>query len=237
MPELDNKALNATETRNKRGYQIAIILLLLAMILTANYVCNKVKMVEPTSKEQHLIDSLNTLHAIEVSRLNHAQMVLMNNINDSDKRNQMLVNENKALQERSNLQTVQYTNVINRIKQSAPIPCQIYIDSVDNECAKVVNAKDDVIDGLITRIDNRDSTIVDRDSLIAVKQARIETDSSNCKVNLDAKDKKIADLGKENKWQKRWANFGKGVVKVVGGVAIGAAVVWTGFVMYLTVVK
>jgi len=212
--------------RNKRGYQIAIILLLLAMILTANYVCNKVKMVEPTSKEQHLIDSLNTLHAIEVSRLNHAQMVLMNNINDSDKRNQMLVTENKALQERSNLQTVQYTNVINRIKQSAPIPCQIYIDSVDNECAKVVNAKDDVIDGLITRLDNRDSTIVDRDSLIAVKQARIETDSSNYVVNKAALQAENKQLIKSNKRTKFW-----------GKVAIGAAVVWTGFVMYVTVVK
>jgi len=226
MTELDNKALNATETRNKRGYQIAIILLLLAMILTANYVCNKVKMVEPTSKEQHLIDSLNTLHTIEVSRLNHAQMVLMNNINDSDKRNQMLVNENKALQERSNLQTVQYTNVINRIKRSAPIPCQIYIDSVDNECAKVVNAKDDVIDGLITRLDNRDSTIVDRDSLIAVKQARIETDSSNYVMNKVALQAENKQLVKSNKRTKFW-----------GKVAIGAAVVWTGVVMYVTVVK
>ena len=226
MTNPDNKALNATETRNKRGYRIAIILLLLAMLSTFAYVCNKVKMVEPTSKEQHLIDSLNTIHAIEVKQLNHAQMVLMNNINDSDKRNQMLVNENKALQERSNLQTVQYTNVINRIKQSAPIPCQIYIDSVDVECAKVVNAKDDVIDGLTTRLDNRDSTIVDRDSLIAVKQARIETDSSNCKVNLDAKDKKIADLGKENKWQKRWANFGKGVVKVGATIIVVGTATW-----------
>ena len=153
-------------------------------------------------------------------------MVLLNNINDSDKRNQMLVNENKALQERSDLQTVQYTNVINRIKQSAPIPCQIYIDSVDNECAKVVNAKDDVIDGLITRLDNRDSTIVDRDSLIAVKQARIETDSSNYVMNKAALQAENKQLVKSNKRTKFW-----------GKLAIGAAVVWTGVVMYVTVVK
>jgi len=225
MTELDNKALNATETRNKRGYQIAIILLLLAMLTTTAYLF---KVVNDTTvdNEQHLIDSLNTLHAIEVKQLNHAQMVLMNNINDSDKRNQMLVNENKALQERSDLQTVQYTNVINRIKQSAPIPCQIYIDSVDKECAKVVNAKDDVIDGLITRLDNRDSTIVDRDSLIAVKQARIETDSSNYVMNKVALQAENKQLVKSNKRTKFW-----------GKVAIGAAVVWTGVVMYVTVVK
>lgn len=225
MNDPDNKALNATETRNKRGYQIAIILLLLAMLTTAAYLFKVVKDTT-VNKEQHLIDSLNTLHAIEVSRLNHAQMVLMNNINDSDKRNQMLVNENKALQERSDLQTVQYTNVINRIKQSAPIPCQIYIDSVDNECAKVVNAKDDVIDGLITRLDNRDSTIVDRDSLIKVKQARIETDSSNYVMNKAALQAENKQLTKSNKRAKFW-----------GKVAIGAAVVWTGVVMYVTVVK
>jgi len=232
MDELDNKALNATETPNARHYVISplsMAFILFAIVAFAALMlmkhCGYEKQKE-TGKEQHLIDSLNTIHAIEVKQLNHAQMVLMNNINDSDKRNQMLVNENKALQERSNLQTVQYTNVINRIKQSAPIPCQIYIDSVDVECAKVVNAKDDVIDGLITRLDNRDSTIVDRDSLIAVKQARIETDSSNCKVNLDAKDKKIADLGKENKWQKRWANFGKGVVKVGATIIVVGTATW-----------
>lgn len=225
MTNPDNKALNATETRNKRGYQIAIILLLLAMLSTAAYLFKVVKDTT-VNNEQNLIDSLNTLHAIEVSRLNHAQMVLLNNINDSDKRNQMLVNENKALQERSNLQTVQYTNVINRIKQSAPIPCQIYIDSVDNECAKVVNAKDDVIDGLITRLDNRDSTIVDRDSLIAVKQSRIETDSSNYVMNKAALQAENKQLVKSNKRTKFW-----------GKLAIGAAVVWTGFVMWVTVVK
>ena len=225
MTELNNKALSATETRNKRGYQIAIILLLLAMLTTAAYLFKVVKDTT-VNKEQHLIDSLNTLHAIEVSRLNHAQMVLLNNINDSDKRNQMLVNENKALQERSNLQTVQYANVINRIKQSAPIPCQIYIDSVDNECAKVVNAKDDVIDGLITRLDNRDSTIVDRDSLIKVKQARIETDSSNYVMNKAALQAENNQLVKSNKRTKFW-----------GKLAIGAAVVWTGFVMWVTISK
>jgi len=225
MTELDNKALSATETRNKRGYQIAIILLLLAMLTTAAYLFKVVKDTT-VNNEQHLIDLLNTLHAIEVSQLNHAQMVLLNNINDSDKRNQMLVNENKALQERSNLQTVQYANVINRIKQSAPIPCQIYIDSVDNECAKVVNAKDDVIDGLITRLDNRDSTIVDRDSLIAVKQARIETDSSNYVMNKAALQAENKQLVKSNKRAKFW-----------GKAAVVVAVVWTGVVMWVTISK
>ena len=226
MDELDNKALNATETPNRtKQFMIAfgVICLLLAILMTK---CGKNKGNFTTPREQHLIDSLNTIHAIEVKRLNHAQMVLLNNINDSDKRNQMLVNENKALQERSNLQNVQYTNVINRIKRSAPIPCQIYIDSVDNECAKVVNAKDDVIDGLITRLDNRDSTIVDRDSLIKVKQARIETDSSNYVMNKAALQAENNQLVKSNKRTNFW-----------GKLAIGAAVVWTGFVMYVTVVK
>ena len=226
MDERDNKALNATETPNRtKQFMIAfgVICLLLAILMTK---CGKNKGNFTTPREQHLIDSLNTIHEIEVSRLNHAQMVLMNNINDSDKRNQMLVNENKALQERSNLQTVQYTNVINRIKQSAPIPCQIYIDSVDNECAKVVNAKDDVIDGLITRLDNRDSTIVDRDSLIKVKQARIETDSSNYVMNKAALQAENKQLTKSNKRTKFW-----------GKLAIGAAVVWTGFVMWVTISK
>jgi len=204
MDERDYKALNATETANRtKQFMIAfgVCCLLLAIFMTK---CgtNKGKFITP--REQHLIDSLNTIHAIEVSQLNHAQMVLLNNINDSDKRNQMLVNENKALQERSNLQTVQYANVINRIKQSAPIPCQIYIDSVDNECAKVVNAKDDVIDGLITRLDNRDSTIVDRDSLIAVKQARIETDSSNYVMNKAALQEENKQLVKSTKRTKFW---------------------------------
>lgn len=225
MNELDNKALNATEKK----IPMSLVGMLFAIVALFGIVmmkhCGYQKQKE-TGKEQHLIDSINTLHAIEVSRLNHAQMVLMNNINDSDKRNQMLVDENKALQERSNLQTVQYTNVINRIKRSAPIPCQIYIDSVDNECAKVVNAKDDVIDGLITRLDNRDSTIVDRDSLIKVKQARIETDSSNYVMNKAALQAENNQLVKSNKRTKFW-----------GKLAIGAAVVWTGFVMWVTISK
>jgi hypothetical protein len=235
MDERDYKALNATELmqeidkkqqlviRNQRIVIISLVLIMFVSALVGMFVFRSMKS-EPNANKQ--LDLLNTLHAIEVSRLNHAQMVLLNNINDSDKRNQMLVNENKALQERSNLQTVQYTNVINRIKQSAPIPCQIYIDSVDNECAKVVNAKDDVIDGLITRLDNRDSTIVDRDSLIKVKQARIETDSSNYVMNKAALQAENNQLVKSNKRTNFW-----------GKVAIGAAVVWTGVVMYLTVVK
>jgi len=223
MDERDYKALNATEIRNQRIVIISLVLIMFVSALVGMFVFRSMKS-EPNANKQ--LDLLNTLHAIEVSRLNHAQMVLLNNINDSDKRNQMLVNENKALQERSNLQTVQYANVINRIKQSAPIPCQIYIDSVDNECAKVVNAKDDVIDGLITRLDNRDSTIVDRDSLIAVKQARIETDSSNYVMNKAALQAENKQLVKSNKRAKFW-----------GKAAVVVAVVWTGVVMWVTISK
>lgn len=228
MDELDNKALNATETRNKRGYQIAIILLLLAMILTANYVCNKVKMVEPTNYKQKY-ELLKT--AIGISDKQHAwkqaQFEKETAIRDKQDREQQA--QIVALQERSNIAMAKYNKVVEQLKQTAPIDCQKYIAQVDSSCKNVIAVKDSTIEASKARNDSLKMDLMKTLGFVKVQNDKIQTDSTH-KAELNRHifvlNSEIEQLTKSNKRAKFW-----------GKVAIGAAVAWTGFVMYVTISK
>jgi len=217
MTELDNKALNATETRNKRGYQIAIILLLLAMLTTAAYLFKVVKDTT-VDKEQHLIDSFSD---ILKSKDKYIGIVESDLSQQKDRR----VKAENALRDRKPIYVYRTDSII----ANAPDTCKEYLIAVRNECDTLQAKSDSLINELKIEVAKSDTVIE------AYKSKGETLEHFNDKLTSENKElgNENKQLVKSNKWQKRWANFGKGVVKV----AIGAAVVWTGFVMWVTISK
>ena len=204
MTNPDNKALNATETRNKRGYRIAIILLLLAMLSTFAYVCNKVKMVEPISKEQHLTDSLKFINkAIEV-QLGYA-------LADAQSQSARAVKAETAAKQRDTV----YLTRIKWIKQAAPIDCQPYLTEMGQEC-------DTLIMMHVFSEMSKDTLLMKKDTVINLYAKK----DSVSQLVISEQGKEIKQAHKQTKRAKFW-----------GKAAVVVAVVWTGFVMCVTVVK
>ena len=228
MTNPDNKALNATETRNKRGYRIAIILLLLAMLSTFAYVCNKVKMVEPTDYKkkyrelQAAMDINNKQFGLKKAQWE--KEVVISEQRDKEQQAKII-----ALQERSNIAMAKYNKVVELLKQTAPIDCQEYIAQVDSSCKNVISVKDSTIEDATSRNDSLKMDLMKTLGFVKVQNDKIQTDSTH-KAELNRHifvlNSEIETLVKSNKRAKFW-----------GKLAIGAAVVWTGFVMYVTVVK
>jgi len=100
-----------------------------------------------------------------------------------------------SLKARSKSVVAYYSNEIKRLRSVAPINCTPYIDSVDMECAKVVNAKDDIIGGQIELINSLDSARIVLDSIKAKQRRIIEQDS----MYIAATNKKIAEFPKQLK--------------------------------------
>lgn len=228
MNDPDNKALNATETRNKRGYQIAIILLLLAMLTTFAYVCNKVKTVEPTNykKKYRELQAAMDINNKQFG-LKQAQFEKETAIRDKqDKEQQAQI---VALQERSNIAMAKYNKVVDLLKQTAPIDCQEYIAQVDSSCKNVIAVKDSTIEASKARNDSLHLSLMKTLGFVKVQNDKIQTDSTH-KAELNRHifvlNSEIEALVKSNKRTKFW-----------GKLAIGAAVVWTGVVMWVTISK
>ena len=146
-----------------------------------------------------------------------------------DKSDKILRAENIALQVRTKLAEGNYTALLKRVRNSAPIDCQSYIDSVDIECNKVVVAKDNEIGKLAAIVINQDSIVLKQMDLIGLQTEQLSKDSSHVAAlnrHIGTLDSEVEQSNKKAKWAKFW-----------GKVAIGAAVVYTGVVMYFTVVK
>lgn len=228
MTNPDNKALNATETRNKRGYRIAIILLLLAMLSTFAYVCNKVKMVEPTDYKkkyrelQAAMDINNKQFGLKKAQWE--KEVVISEQRDKEQQAKII-----ALQERSNIAMAKYNKVVELLKQTAPIDCQEYIAQVDSSCKNVISVKDSTIEDATSRNDSLKMDLMKTLGFVKVQNDKIQTDSTH-KAELNRHifvlNSEIETLVKSNKRAKFW-----------GKAAVVVAVVWTGFVMYVTVVK
>jgi len=225
MTELDNKALNATETRNKRGYQIAIILLLLAMLTTAAYLFKVVKDTT-VNNEQHLIDSLNIIRAIEKKQAGKEISILMNENTQLQKDKMVLKQEKDSIKQHEKQLIATNTNLIKKMRETAPKECQPYIDSCDEYHKQIELSKDNAYNKQAEELCKSEESNTNLMKTIGVKDVEAAKDSMNYAKNMKVKDIEIAQAKSETKRAKFW-----------GKIAIGAAVVWTGFVMYLTVVK
>lgn len=146
-----------------------------------------------------------------------------------DKADKILRAENAALREQTATIQGNYTTLLKRVRNSAPINCQPYIDSVDTECNKVVVAKDNEIGKLAAIVINQDSIVLKQMDLIGLQTEQLSKDSVHVAAlnrHIATLDSEVSQANKRAKWAKFW-----------GKVAIGAAVVYTGVVMYFTVVK
>jgi len=225
MDERDYKALNATETRNKRGYQIAIILLLLAMLTTAAYLFKVVKDTT-VNNEQHLIDSLNIIRAIEKKQAGKEISILMNENTQLQKDKMVLKQEKDSIKQHEKQLIATNTNLIKKMRETAPKECQPYIDSCDEYHKQIELSKDNAYNKQAEELCKSEESNTNLMKTIGVKDVEAAKDSMNYAKNMKVKDIEIAQAKSETKRAKFW-----------GKIAIGAAVVWTGFVMYLTVVK
>lgn len=210
MTTPDNKALNATETRNKRGYQIAIILLLLAMLTTTAYLFKVVKDTT-VDKEQHLIDSFSD---ILKSKDKYIGIVEADLSQQKDRR----VKAENALRDRKPI----YVTHVERIIAEAPDTCKEYLIAVRNECDTLQAKSDSLINELKIEVAKSDTVIE------AYKSKGETLEHFNDKLTRENKElgNENKQLVKSNKRAKFW-----------GKLAIGAAVVWTGFVMWVTISK
>jgi len=198
MTELDNKALNATETRNKRGYQIAIILLLLAMLTTAAYLFKVVKD-KTVDKEQHLIDSFSD---ILKSKDKYIGIVESDLSQQKDRR----VKAENALRDRKPI----YVTRVERIIAEAPDTCKEYLIAVRNECDTLQAKSDSLINELKIEVAKSDTVIE------AYKSKGETLEHFNDKLTRENK-----ELGNENKQLVKSTKR----TKFWGKLAIGAAVV------------
>ena len=143
-----------------------------------------------------------------------------------DKSDKILRAENIALHEQTQLIQGKYSTLVNRIKYTAPIEVQPYIDSVDTECNKVIVAKDNEIGKLAQIVINQDSIVLTQMEIIGVQTVQRSIDSTH----IAGLNRHIEALDSEVEQHKRKAKVARFVNKLI----LTAALVYTGVVVYLT---
>ena len=226
MDELDNKALNATETPNRtKQFMIAfgVICLLLAILMTK---CGKNKGNFTTPREQHLIDSINFIRAIEKKQAGKEIAILLNENTQLQKDKMILKQEKDSIKQHERQLIATNTNLIKKMRETAPKECQPYIDSCDEYHKQIELSKDNAYNKQAEELCKSEESNTKLMQTIGIKDVEAAKDSMNYAKNMKVKDIEIDQAHKQTKRTKFW-----------GKLAIGAAVVWTGVVMYVTVVK
>jgi len=114
-----------------------------------------------------------------------------------------------SLQQRSNVIAGKYSEVVKKLRETAPIDCTPYIDSVDIECGKVINIKDDIIAGQENLINSLDSTRQVLDSAVVMLQ-----------VQVGKQGQVIEEVEKQLKKSKRKAKRARIFTRIVTGAAL-----------------
>jgi len=181
-------------------------------------------LMEHCGNEQHVPNTDSLRLALEITKRQHGREIasLLNDLSASDKVTRKQRDQIDSLKARSKSVVTYYSNEIKRLRSVAPINCTPYIDSVDMECAKVVNAKDYIIGGQLELINSLDSARIVLDSIVSKQSEVIKMDS----VIIAGADKAVK---KAERKAKR--------AKVLNKVLLFTAAAYTGVVMYLTVVK
>ena len=137
---------------------------------------------------------------------------------DLSKANEARVKAENELRDRKPI----YITRVERIIANAPDTCKEYLIAVRNECDTMQSKSDSTISALKVEVAKSDTVIN------AVKSKLETVEHFNDKLTDENKElvKDVAGAERKAKWAKFW-----------GKVAIGAAVVYTGVVMYFTVVK
>lgn len=194
-------------TRQKLGFTIATILILMALLI--GY-CSK-SMNTIVKDEKQRLDSMQVARIIDRKQFDHAQSVLLNEITGLNKELEKLRSKNSALYEASTNEVNSYKALVKRLRQTAQKDCQPYIDSLDQHCNKGINAKDSVIGKLSDIIITQDSIVLAQDTLIGLQKGEILKE----RELSDQKTEYIKNQDKQLKRAKFWN-------KVVGWTAVTA---------------
>lgn len=221
----DNKALNATDTmpENERlnrliaikekkikQQQIAIGALVLLIVLSSLVGIYAAYLIKPIATANNYDSLVNVLK----SKDKYIGIVEADLSKQTDRR----VKAENALRDRKPI----YVTRVDSIIKSAPDTCKEYLIAVKNECDTLQAKSDSLINELKIEVAKSDTVIE------AYKSKGETLEHFNDKLTSENK-----ELGKENKQLSKYNKR----AKFWGKVAIGAAVVWTGVVMWVTVVK
>lgn len=220
------QAINKLESHLKYGkikglVLSLIVLLIFAAILFIGKSCNTT----PKSTDyKHAFDSLQRKEALDYKQRAYKDAQFLKETELSEKRDRKQQAQIIALQERSKLQSVQYTKLLASVKKTAPIDCQDYIDSVDVECGKLVNAKDDIIAASISRGDSLQMDLIKAKDFIKVQNDYIENDSIRDSVKYGL----IEGMIKDNKKLERKAKQERNGKRAAIGVGVVMFLIWLG---------
>ena len=214
MTNPDNKALNATEKKDTRtqvgivsGAIVGFVIVIIALVLMRG--CEQQPKLAKDYK--HKNDSLRNVLKAKDKYIGIVEA-------DLSKQTDRRVKAENALRDRKPI----YGARVERIIADAPDTCKEYLIAVRNECDTLQAKSDSLINELKIEVAKSDTVIE------AYKSKGETLEHFNDKLISENK-----ELGKENKQlvksNKRTKFWGKAAVVV--------AVVWTGFVMYVTVVK
>ena len=214
MTNPDNKALNATEKKDTRtqvgivsGAIVGFVIVIIALVLMRG--CEQQPKLAKDYK--HKNDSLRNVLKAKDKYIGIVEA-------DLSKQTDRRVKAENALRDRKPI----YGARVERIIADAPDTCKEYLIAVRNECDTLQAKSDSLINELKIEVAKSDTVIE------AYKSKGETLEHFNDKLISENK-----ELGKENKQlvksNKRTKFWGKAAVVV--------AVVWTGFVMYVTISK
>jgi hypothetical protein len=211
-----------TDTRTNVGIQcgaiVGLILIIIALVFMRG--CES----KPQLAEN--IDSLNFVRAIEKKQAGREIAILMNENTQLKKEKMALKHEKDSIKQHEKQLMRTNANLIKKMRENAPIPCQPYIDSCNEYHNQIHLSKDAAYDKQAEELCKSEESNENLMKTIGIKDMEASNDSTNYAKNMQVKDEQIATLTKSNKWARFW-----------GKVAVGAAVAYTGVVMYFTVVK
>lgn len=210
MDYKEYQSLNDKENKLKYGLiTFAICCLLLSIGL---HYC--------TPKSKHKADNTyKAAYEAQRKQFGYKQAQFEKELAIRDKSDKILRAENAALREQTATIQGKYSNLVNRIKQTAPINCQPYIDSVDTECNKVIVAKDNEIGKLAAIVINQDSIVLKQMDLIGLQTEQLTSDSVHVAAlnrHITTLDSEIESKDKEIKRVKGWGWVKMGIGYILG---------------------
>lgn len=204
------------------GLGLAVIVLIL-LIAFFKLSCNNPS---KNDSKQHSIDSLNIIRAIEKKQAGKEIAILLNEVTRLQKEKVALNQQKDSIKQHERKLIVTNTSLINKLRQNAPKECQTYIDSCDEYHKQIEAVKDAAYDKQAEELCKADQSNENLMKIIGIKDMESVKDSINYAMNIDKLEADNKDKAKKLKRAKFW-----------GKLAVGAAVVYTGVVMWLTVVK
>jgi hypothetical protein len=158
----------------------------------------------------------------QAKQAGNAAAVYMTEVSRLNKR--LLEKDNQLRDVRAHEKQLTYTNLglIKRLRETAPKPCEPYIDSTVTYYTEIMEVKDSSYAKLFEKLLVTDSLSLVKDSVII--ELNVQADVQN-KV-IEATDKKLKKAERKAK-----------VAKFFNKVLVGAAVGFTAVVVYFTMVK